>query len=191
MTNVQRLESSPRNGHDAAVYGAWERFVQGEDDIRGVRPEVAISWHRCRDQYHVDPLLSEAPVRSRRSHHPSNTTSSSRSWVFAPRPSCTRWPISAIVIIADANGRVLAEWGDKATLAIAAGTGLAPWYCWSESAVGTNGIGTALGTQHPVLIRQEEHWCQAFHEWTCAGRRGAGRREQGADRSPEHLDVAQ
>jgi transcriptional regulator of acetoin/glycerol metabolism len=37
----------------AAAYGAWERFVQGECDVRGVRPEVAISWHRCRDQYRV------------------------------------------------------------------------------------------------------------------------------------------
>jgi hypothetical protein len=35
----QRLESVSRNANKAAVYGAWERFVQGEDDIRGVRPE--------------------------------------------------------------------------------------------------------------------------------------------------------
>jgi hypothetical protein len=74
-----------------------------------------------------------------------------------------------IVIIADANGRVLAEWGDKTTLSIAARTGLAPWFCWSESAVGTNGIGTSLGTRNPLVIRREEHWCQAFHDWTCAG----------------------
>jgi hypothetical protein len=74
-----------------------------------------------------------------------------------------------IVVIADANGRVLAEWGDKATLDIAARTGLAPWFCWSETAVGTNGIGTALGTRNPLVIRREEHWCQAFHAWTCAG----------------------
>jgi hypothetical protein len=74
-----------------------------------------------------------------------------------------------IVIIADANGRVLAEWGDKATLTVAAGSGLAPWFCWSESAVGTNGIGTAMGTRNPLVIKREEHWCQAFHEWTCAG----------------------
>ena len=62
MSGVQRLESVSRNRDEAAVYGAWERFVQGENDICGVRPEVAISWHRCRDQYHVDPYLSEAPA---------------------------------------------------------------------------------------------------------------------------------
>ena len=72
-----------------------------------------------------------------------------------------------IVTVADATGRILAEWGDKATCSIAAGASLAPWFCWSERAVGTNGMGTALGTQHPVMIRREEHWCQAFHDWTC------------------------
>jgi hypothetical protein len=28
-------------------------------------------------------------------------------------------------------------------------------------------MGTALETQNPVVIRREEHWCQAFHDWTC------------------------
>ena len=70
MSGVQRLESVSRNANEAAVYGAWERFVQGEDDIRGVRPEVAISWQRCRDQYRVDPYLSEAPVAVAEVAHP-------------------------------------------------------------------------------------------------------------------------
>jgi sigma-54 dependent transcriptional regulator, acetoin dehydrogenase operon transcriptional activator AcoR len=42
-------------------------------------------------------------------------------------------------------------------------------FCWSESAVGTNGMGTALEAHGPVLIRGAEHWCQAFHSWVCAG----------------------
>jgi Transcriptional activator of acetoin/glycerol metabolism len=57
--------------------------------------------------------------------------------------------------------------GPQGHLTIAAGAGLAPWFCWSERAVGTNGMGTALETQNPVVIRREEHWCQAFHDWTC------------------------
>jgi transcriptional regulator of acetoin/glycerol metabolism len=151
------------------MYDAWERFVKGDDDVSGVRPEVAISWQRCRDQYRVDPLLSEAPVAVTEVDH-----SLEHDVVFAElgfRAAAIVHEVSkfGIVIIADANGRVLAEWGDKATLAVAAGTGLAPWYCWSESAVGTNGIGTALGTRNPLMIRREEHWCQAFHDWTCAG----------------------
>jgi hypothetical protein len=168
MSSAQ-LEKSPPATGTTPLYDAWERFVKGDDDVRGVRPEVAISWQRCRDQYRVDPLLSEAPAAVTEVHH-----SLEHDVVFAElgfRAAAIVHEVSkfGIVIIADANGRVLAEWGDKATLAVAAGTGLAPWYCWSETAVGTNGIGTALGTRNPLVIRKEEHWCQAFHDWTCAG----------------------
>jgi hypothetical protein len=168
MSNAQ-LKPISRDADQPALYDAWERFVQGDDDVRGVRPEVAISWQRCRDQYRVDPFLSEAPAAVTEVDH-----SLEHDVVFAElgfRAAAMVHEVSkfGIVIIADANGRVLAEWGDKTTLAVAAGTGLAPWFCWSESAVGTNGIGTALGTRSPLVIRREEHWCQAFHDWTCAG----------------------
>jgi sigma-54 dependent transcriptional regulator, acetoin dehydrogenase operon transcriptional activator AcoR len=168
MSGIQRLESVSRNRDEAAVYGAWERFVQGENDICGVRPEVAISWHRCRDQYHVDPYLSEAPPAVAEVAHPLE-----HDVVFAELGFLAAAMIhevsnfGGIVTVADATGRILAEWGDKATCSIAAGAGLAPWFCWSERAVGTNGMGTALETQNPVVIRREEHWCQAFHDWTC------------------------
>ena len=47
-----------------AVTAARERFLAGDDRVRGVRPEVATSWYRCREQYHVDPGLSKAPQAS-------------------------------------------------------------------------------------------------------------------------------
>lgn len=62
MRDVHRLESMSANLSSGTVLAAWERFVQGEDQIPGVRPLVAISWHRCREQYRVDPHLTEAPV---------------------------------------------------------------------------------------------------------------------------------
>ena len=168
MSGSQRLESVPRNGSAAAVYGAWERFVEGNDDIRGVRPEVAISWHRCRDQYRVDPYLTEAPMAVAEVAHPLEHDAIFVDLGF--RAAAVAHEVAnfgGIVTIADAAGRVLAEWGDKETCSIAAGASLAPWFCWSESAVGTNGMGTALGTHHLVVIRREEHWCKAFHGWTC------------------------
>lgn len=167
MTSAQ-VESQPRSTTHTALYDAWERFVHGDDDVRGVRPEVAISWQRCRDQYRVDPFMSEAPVAVTEVEH-----SLEHDVVFAELGFCAAAMVHevskfGIVVIADATGRVLAEWGDKATLSVAAGSGLAPWFCWSESAVGTNGIGTALGTRNPLVITREEHWCEAFHDWTCA-----------------------
>jgi sigma-54 dependent transcriptional regulator, acetoin dehydrogenase operon transcriptional activator AcoR len=117
MSGVQRLESVSRNTNKAAVYGAWERPVQGEDDIRGVRPEVAISWHRCRDQYRVDPYLSEAPVAVAEVAH-----TLEHDVVFAElglRAAAMMHEVAnfgGIVTVADATGRILAEWGDKSRL---------------------------------------------------------------------------
>jgi hypothetical protein len=152
------------------VHAAWERFVQGEDHVRGVRPEVAISWHRCREQYRVDPHLTEAPVAVVEvDHTPEHDVVFAELGFRAASIAHEVGSLSGIVTVTDATGRILGEWGDPATLAIATAANLAPWFCWSECAAGTNGMGTALEAHGPVLIRGAEHWCQAFHNWVCAG----------------------
>jgi hypothetical protein len=149
---------------------AWERFVQGEDHAPGVRPEVAISWHRCREQYRVDPHLTEAPMAVTDIDHTlEHDVVFTELGGFAASVAREVDSLNGVVTVADATGRILAAWGDQATLARASDSNLAPWYCWSECAAGTNGMGTALEAHGPVLIRGAEHWCQAFHDWVCAG----------------------
>ena len=160
---------------------------------RGVRPEVAISWHRCREQYRVDPHLTEAPVAvAEVDHTPEHDVVFAELGVLRRRPWRMKWGASSgVVTVTDATGRILAAWGDQATLARATDSNLAPWFCWSECAAGTNGMGTALEAHGPVLIRGAEHWCQAFHNWVCAGIavRDVVTREPIA--VPEHLVLAQ
>src|SRR3954454_1189928 len=57
-----------------AVTAARERFLAGDDRVRGVRPEVATSWYRCREQYHVDPGLDRAPPASAQEEAPAEHT---------------------------------------------------------------------------------------------------------------------
>ncbi|MFI5952980.1 LytTR family transcriptional regulator DNA-binding domain-containing protein [Cryptosporangium sp. NPDC051539] len=166
MKYGHRRESTTTN----AVYAAWERFIQGDDHVSGVRPEVAISWHRCRERYRVDPHLTEAPIAvTEIDHTPEHDV------VFAElgfRAATLAHDVSAlggVVTITDATGRILSSWGDAATVARAESANLAPWFCWSESAAGTNGMGMALEAHGPVLVRGAEHWCEAFHGWVCAG----------------------
>jgi len=170
VKDVHPHEPTPGSPGRGTVLAAWERFVQGEDHVRGVRPEVAISWHRCREQYRVDPHLTTAPAAIARSDHTVEhdvvfTELGGMAASLAPEVN----NLSGIVTVTDATGRVLAAWGDQTTLAKAYESNLAPWSCWSEGAVGTNGMGTALEVRGPVLIRGAEHWCQAFHSWVCAG----------------------
>jgi sigma-54 dependent transcriptional regulator, acetoin dehydrogenase operon transcriptional activator AcoR len=167
MREVHRLDPMSGSG---TVLAAWERFVQGEDQVPGVRPLVAISWHRCREQYRVDPHLTEAPVAvAELDHTPEHDVVFAELGFRAASVAYEVGNLGGVVTVTDATGRILAEWGDQATLTRATDSNLAPWFCWSEYAVGTNGMGTALEAHGPVLIRGAEHWCQAFHNWVCAG----------------------
>ncbi|MFF4865134.1 LytTR family transcriptional regulator DNA-binding domain-containing protein [Streptomyces sp. NPDC001231] len=170
MRDVHRLEPVSANLGSGAVLAAWERFVQGEDHVPDVRPLVAISWHRCREQYRVDPHLTRAPVAvAEPDHTPEHDVVFAELGFRAASVAHEVGSLGGVVTVTDATGRVLAEWGDQTTLARAGESNLAPWFCWSECAVGTNGMGTALETHGPVPIRGAEHWCQAFHDWVCAG----------------------
>jgi sigma-54 dependent transcriptional regulator, acetoin dehydrogenase operon transcriptional activator AcoR len=157
-----------------AVTAARERFLAGDDRVRGVRPEVATSWYRCREQYHVDPSLSKAPPASALDDSSGEHTLE-HEIVFtqlggaAASIASEVESVGGVVTVTDGAGRILTVQGDKATLGRARESNMAPWSCWSEWATGTNGMGTALEAPGPVLISGPEHWCTGFHEWVCAG----------------------
>lgn len=155
---------------DDGIARAWERFVAGDDHVTGVSADIVSSWYRCREHYRVDPGLREAPVAPTRTQQ-----SSPYEVVFAELGGSAVSVLQevegadTIVTVADGSGRILAAWGDRATLSRAKDNNLAPLSYWAEGASGTNGIGTALEADGPVLIRGAEHWCQGFHNWVCAG----------------------
>ncbi|MGW4566054.1 LytTR family transcriptional regulator DNA-binding domain-containing protein [Streptomyces sp. NPDC004561] len=170
MRNASRFEPVSANLGNGPVLAAWERFVQGEDHVPGVRPLVAVSWSRCREQYRIDPHLTQAPAAvAEPGHAPEHDVVFAELGFRASSVAHEVGNLGGVVTVTDATGRILAEWGDQATLARADASRLAPWFCWAECAAGTNGMGTALETHGPVPIRGAEHWCQAFHNWVCAG----------------------
>jgi hypothetical protein len=157
-----------------AVTVARERFLAGDDRVRGVRPEVATSWYRCREQYHVDPGLHQAPAASAQDESAVEHTLE-HEIVLAQLGGAAASianeveTVGGVVTVSDGAGRILTIQGDKETLRRARDSNMAPWSCWSEWATGTNGMGTALEAPGPVLISGPEHWCWGFHEWVCAG----------------------
>jgi sigma-54 dependent transcriptional regulator, acetoin dehydrogenase operon transcriptional activator AcoR len=149
---------------------AWERFAAGAESVGGVRPEILMSWYRCREEYEVDPHLDRAPAAAEVGTH-----SIDHDVVYAElggmAASAAREVdgLDGVVTVADGDGRILATWGSRRILHQAADSNLAPWSTWSEWASGTNGMGTALESHRPVLVRGPEHWCEGFHSWVCAG----------------------
>ncbi len=154
------------------VTAARERFLEGDDRVRGVRPEIATSWYRCREQYHVDPGLVRAPAASAQEESSTEHTLE-REVVFANLGGAAASiapeveTLGGVVTVTDGVGRILSVQGDANTLRRARESNMAPWSCWSEWATGTNGMGTALEAPGPVLISGPEHWCTTFDEWIC------------------------
>ena len=148
-----------------------ERFLAGEDVTGGVRPEVLLSWYRCRDDYAVDPFQERAP--SAREREPSQLLEEkvvvSELAGVAKSIEAEVEALGALVAITDGRGGIVAAWGDRSTLQQADGANLTARFAWSEQGAGTNGMGTALVSEGPIIIRGPEHWCAGFHDWDCAG----------------------
>lgn len=148
-----------------------ERFLAGEDVSGGVRPDVLLSWYRCRDDYNVDPDQERAP--SAREREASQlleekvvvTELAGAAKSIEPDVAA----IGGLVAVTDARGGILAAWGDRETLGAADNANLTARFAWSEQGAGTNGMGTALMSDGPIIIRGPEHWCSGFHDWDCAG----------------------
>ncbi|MEU1330907.1 GAF domain-containing protein [Streptomyces sp. NPDC005865] len=74
-----------------------------------------------------------------------------------------------IMVVCDADGRVLWREGSAAVLRRADALGFELGADWSEGVVGTNGVGTSLVVRRPVQVFSAEHFVQSHHAWTCTG----------------------
>ncbi len=74
-----------------------------------------------------------------------------------------------IMVVADADGRVLWREGGTAVLRKADRLGFTVGADWREDVVGTNGVGTPAVTGRPVQVFASEHFVESHADWTCAG----------------------
>ncbi|MFG2826203.1 GAF domain-containing protein [Streptomyces sp. NPDC048434] len=73
-----------------------------------------------------------------------------------------------IMVVTDAEGRVLWREGSAPVRRMADRLGFDKGADWTEDVVGTNAIGTALVARRPVLVHSAEHFVRSHHQWTCA-----------------------
>jgi sigma-54 dependent transcriptional regulator, acetoin dehydrogenase operon transcriptional activator AcoR len=175
---TERMNGGPRATNGAGLDGAglkttaaaWERFAAGDDTVHGVRPEILMSWYRCREEYKVDPALDRAPAASEVGAHTiDHDVVFAELGGLATSAAAQVDGLDGLVAVADPDGRILASWGSPRILQLAADANLAPWSAWSEWSSGTNGLGTALESHRPIMVGGPEHWCRGFHPWMCAG----------------------
>ena len=70
--------------------------------------------------------------------------------------------------VTDPAGHLLWVEGDRTTRRLAERISLVPGALWSESAAGTNAMGTSLAVDHAVQVFSAEHVRASLHGWTCA-----------------------
>jgi transcriptional regulator of acetoin/glycerol metabolism len=77
--------------------------------------------------------------------------------------------VPGILILTDNKGIILHIIGDPSVrLRAAEDSGLVEGACWRESLAGTNGIGTAIARKEAVHVFANEHFCEGWHQWSCA-----------------------
>jgi len=134
------------------------------------RPLVAESWQRSLAAS-VDPELDAPPVvvsaellETLRENHPLRAVLP----VLRETLTTIADEASHIMIVTDAQGLILWREGAADVRRQADRIALSEGALWSEEAMGTNGMGTALVADQPVQIHSAEHLVRRIHAWTCA-----------------------
>ncbi|BDG79103.1 acetoin dehydrogenase operon transcriptional activator AcoR [Bacillus subtilis] len=150
----------------------WKRFVKdGVLDEARIRKRIAESWHRCR-KAEVNPYLEKGPKvlqqteLDQQSNKHSFFLSTAMPYLEKLLPAIKEMEMMALLI--DADGVVLALDGHRRALHEAKHINFVEGACWTETAVGTNAIGTALHISEPVVIQGSEHYSVASHHWNCS-----------------------
>jgi len=157
--------------HARALARAHERTIAGAEAPVGVRELVADSWRRSLAAG-VAPEADGAPVVLT-DEELENARARSR---LAPAIEAILDTLSSldaearhVVAIGDAEANLLWVTGNIAALDLAREMHFQEGAAWSESAAGTNAVGTAAALDHPVQIFSAEHLVAAVHAWTCSG----------------------
>ncbi|MCZ2527223.1 SpoIIE family protein phosphatase [Streptomyces sp. HB2AG] len=149
-----------------ALTEARDRVLAGEPPRAPVRDTVLASWLRCREGG-LRPEGCEPP------HHPDLDPDGGLARAAAPvldRLADLVAGVPVSIVLADEGARILER--------RAGGPGLdrhldevrlVPGAGFDEGAAGTNGIGTALATGRPALVRAGEHYADRLRSFVCTG----------------------
>jgi GAF domain len=134
------------------------------------RSVVSESWRRSLAA-HIDPELGTPPqVFDRREVHSIRKGHRLAAVLPMLRDNLVAIADEAMhmMIVTDAEGHILWCEGQPDVLRKAEHVGLYEGTRWTEDAVGTNAMGTALAADRPVQIHSAEHLVRRYQAWTCA-----------------------
>ena len=137
----------------------------GDDAVRQ-------SWSRCVNEYQLHPAKPHEPIFIKRAELEDRRER--RADVIA----CARYEMTTLyqqladvesaVVLTDTDGVIVHMVSSPEFAAEVGPLGLRVGGMWSETATGTNGMGTCLAAGGPVTVRREDHFFTQFAELTCS-----------------------
>ncbi|MGR4024292.1 sigma-54-dependent Fis family transcriptional regulator [Bacillus sp. ZZQ-131] len=150
----------------------WKKFInEGVLDSKRINERISESWHRCK-QANVNPHMNKGQkILSSIFFQDQKKKSEIFLDIAIPQIQNMRKTIDELQMMAlliDPDGYVLSLSGNKQTLKRAKHINFIEGVKWTEAAVGTNAIGTALEIEEAIMISGTEHYSVASHSWSCA-----------------------
>ncbi|MFF7467498.1 GAF domain-containing protein [Streptomyces sp. NPDC008092] len=169
--DVARLAAKDAAQAARVLNDVREARLAGQRGRVSPRPVIEQSWGRML-RSGVDPdhdfrsgLLSADEVRRRREESPlKDVLPVLREGLLSVADVAQH-----IMVVADADGRVLWREGSSPVLRKADGLGFELGADWREDVVGTNGVGTPAVVRRPVQVFAAEHFVRSHVSWTCSG----------------------
>ncbi|MFE5390396.1 sigma-54-dependent Fis family transcriptional regulator [Bacillus thuringiensis] len=150
----------------------WKKFInEGVLDSNRINERISESWHRCK-QANVNPHMNKGQkILSSNFFQDQKKKSEIFLDIAIPQIQNMRKNIDELQMMAlliDSDGYVLSLSGNKQTLKRAKHINFIEGVKWTEAAVGTNAIGTALEIEEAIMISGTEHYSVVSHNWSCA-----------------------
>ncbi|AOY16152.1 sigma-54-dependent Fis family transcriptional regulator [Bacillus sp. ABP14] len=150
----------------------WKKFVdEGVLDSNRINERISESWYRCK-QANVNPHMNKGQkILSSNVFQDQKKKSEIFLDIAIPQIQNMRKTIDELQMMAlliDPDGYVLSLSGNEQTLKRAKHINFIEGVKWTEAAVGTNAIGTALEIEEAIMISGTEHYSVASHSWSCA-----------------------
>ncbi|MDB6084255.1 MAG: Transcriptional activator of acetoin dehydrogenase operon AcoR [Gammaproteobacteria bacterium] len=147
--------------HAATVAG----FVRGGADLgkpSAISSAIGASWRSCLIDYSLDPARNQEPFvldghtlkeYRNRHEHLIQVASAEIDWLYdhIAMSGCA-------LLLTDAGGIVLYEKADPTILQTFRMAGLQLGADWSELRQGTNGMGTCIAENRPIIVHRDEHF---------------------------------
>ena len=153
------------------IFQSWESLVFKGKLLRTVREPIMASWVRCHKRA-LDPFTRSRTILMHPGELKALLTANEELLTVA---SPMRQELAQVtngsgflLMLTDAQGRILDIDGDAEHLKNAASVGLNVGCSWSEEDAGTNAISLALINQSPFQVIGCEHYVSTLHRWTCS-----------------------